>query len=90
MAFALWIDGETAWAAGTHEYRPLGVAVIAATGLFRAADFRAARRAPRRRGKTFQGLFASLEDVNRYLVRSRSQAKPEIQKKLLNRQLSTI
>jgi hypothetical protein len=90
MAFALWIDGETAWAAGTHEYRPMGVAVIAASDLFRADDFQKARRAPRRAGRKFKGLFASLEDVNGHLERSRSQTIRERPKKSLTRQLSTI
>jgi hypothetical protein len=90
MAFALWIDEDTAWAAGTHEYRPMGVAVIAATDLFRAGDFEPARPAPKRAGKKFQGLFASLEDVNVYLARSRSQAVRAGLRKSLTRQLSTI
>ena len=25
MGYALWMEEETAWCAGTHEYRPLGV-----------------------------------------------------------------
>ncbi|MEZ5399609.1 MAG: hypothetical protein R2729_08050 [Bryobacteraceae bacterium] len=76
MGFALWIDTETAWCAGTHEYRPMGVAVIAASGLFTARDFRPARRLPTRSGPHYQGLFASLVDVNVHLSRSRSQPKP--------------
>ena len=73
MGFALWIDGETAWAQGTHEYKPLGAAVIAANGQFRAADFRSTRRPPNRLHRSFAGLFASLEDVNRHLPGRRSQ-----------------
>jgi hypothetical protein len=75
MAFALWIDGEDAWAEGTHEYRPMGVAVIAASCQFRARDFRASRRAPSRALRTFEGLFASLEDVNRHLLHRRIPAR---------------
>jgi hypothetical protein len=67
MGFALWVDAEQAWAQGTHEYKPMGVAVIAVSDQFRARDFRPRRRAPSRRDKTFRGLFASLEDVNRTL-----------------------
>ena len=39
MGFALWIDAEPglAWAQGTHEYRPLGTAVISFTDQFRRA-----------------------------------------------------
>ena len=71
MGFALWIDDETAWAQGTHEYKPMGAAVIAVNGLFRARDFSRYRRGPDRMAPTFQGLFASLEDVN---ARLQSQA----------------
>jgi hypothetical protein len=42
MGFALWIDAEQdlAWAQGTHEYRPMGTAVIALASQFRHSDFR--------------------------------------------------
>jgi hypothetical protein len=78
MGFALWIDGGLAFAQGTHEYRPMGVAVIAVTDLFRQRDFDPARKppAPRRSSSSYTGLFASLGDVNHYL---RSHAR---QKKL--------
>jgi len=75
MGFALWIHEETAWCAGTHEYRPMGVAVISASALFTAADFHPARRAPSRLDPRLQGLFASLVDVNFHLQRRRSQTK---------------
>ena len=76
MGFALWLDSETAWAAGTHEYRPMGVAVIAASDLFRTRDFSPARRAPSRRDAAFAGLFGSLEEVNYFLgSRRRARAK---------------
>jgi hypothetical protein len=64
MGFALWIDDDTAWAQGTHEYKPMGAAVIAVNGQFRARDFNRYRRSPDRMAPTFQGLFASLEDLN--------------------------
>ena len=73
MAFALWIDRECAWAEGTHEYRPLGVAVIAATDVFRARDFSPTRRPPSRQSTAFDGLFPSLEAINRYLRKRKSQ-----------------
>ncbi len=74
MGFALWLESDTAWCAGTHEYRPMGVAVVAASDLFAARDFDPRRKAPSRRLRTFRGLFASLNDVNRYLAGGR----PEI------------
>jgi hypothetical protein len=69
MGFALWIDRDMAWAEGTHEYRPMGAAVVAVTDRFRPRDFRAGRRSPVRRGRGFVGLFGSLEEVNDYLSR---------------------
>ena len=69
MGFALWIDNETAWAQGTHEYKPMGAAVIAATCQFAARDFNRYRKAPGRLHPTFRGLFGSLEEVNAYLRR---------------------
>lgn len=71
MAFALWIDRDLAWAQGLHEYRPMGVAVIAITDRFHPRDFRAARPAPPRLGDHYAGLFASLSDLNRRLARLR-------------------
>jgi len=76
MGFALWMEGDTAWAAGTHEYRPMGLAVIAATDLFTPRDFRPANRFPQRRGRRFRGLFPSLGQLNDYLVKMRSQPIP--------------
>jgi hypothetical protein len=69
MGFALWIDGDVAWAEGTHEYRPMGAGTVAITDRFRRRDFRPRRRSPSRRAPTFIGLFASLEDLNRHLGR---------------------
>lgn len=67
MGFALWIDRDVAWAEGTHEYRPMGAAVVAVTDQFRPRDFRAGRRCPARREPCFIGLFGSLEEVNEYM-----------------------
>ena len=77
MGFALWLIDREAWASGTHEYQPMGTAVIAATQLFRARDFSRLRKAPSRRATGFEGLFASLEDLNRHLQRPRPKAGRE-------------
>lgn len=71
MGFAVWTDAENGqvWARGTHEYRPMGTAVIARTDQFRARDFRATRRVPAGLRGSFAGFFGSLEEVN---VRLRS------------------
>lgn len=75
MGFAVWTDGEQAWAQGLHEYRPMGVAVIALSDRFRARDFSPRRAALPRDSKHYAGLYASLEHVNRSLAAiSRSQA----------------
>jgi len=91
MGFALWVDDQLAWAQGTHEYRPMGVAVIAATDLFAPRDFSPLRSAPaRRRQDSFAGLFASLEQVNAYLKTRRSQKKARAAKLRKRRALSII
>jgi hypothetical protein len=66
MGFALWIDAGNglAWAQGTHEYRPMGSAVIASTDQFRPREFRKARRPPAHLSRSFVGFFGSLEEVN--------------------------
>jgi hypothetical protein len=71
MGFALWRRDGMAWAAGTHEYKPMGAAVIAQTQLFRPRDFSRRRVAPARKSEGFEGLFASLEDLNAYLRKQR-------------------
>lgn len=74
MGFALWIDSGQglAWAQGTHEYRPMGSAVIASTDQFRQRDFRRRRRPPADLRRSFVGFFGSLEEVN-----ARLRAKPK-------------
>jgi hypothetical protein len=74
MGFALWIDteGATAWAQGTHEYRPMGAAVIGVNDQFRRRDFHARRRCPSRLDRAFVGLFGSLEEVNEFLRKQRA------------------
>ena len=79
MGFALWIDTEqrVAWARGTHEYRPMGTAVIALTDHFRHRDFCQTRRAPARLRSRFAGFFGSLETVNEHL-HSGATRKPRV------------
>ena len=67
MGFALWTDRDCVWAQGTHEYKPMGAAVIAASDLFRQQDFVSGRRCPSRLDRSFAGLFASLGDLNHHL-----------------------
>ncbi len=81
MGFALWIDEETAWAQGTHEYRPMGAAVIGVTCVFSARDFKLRRRAPARYDWRFTGHFASLGQMNDFLARFRNRSQA-VQKKL--------
>jgi hypothetical protein len=66
MGFGLWIDVDNglAWAQGTHEYRPMGAAVISSTDQFRHRDFRQARKRPPTLQNSFAGFFGSLEEVN--------------------------
>jgi hypothetical protein len=74
VGFALWIDRKDglAWAQGTHEYRPMGAAVIASTDQFRHRDFRQSRKRPKALDHSFAGFFGSLEEVN---VQLRGRAK---------------
>lgn len=67
MGFALWTDGETAWAQGTHEYRPMGGAVVAAGDQFRGGDFNSGRLFRDLPESLFVGYFASLSMVNVWL-----------------------
>ncbi len=72
MGFTLWVDSELAWAAGTYEYRPFGVAIISNTDLFRLSDFRPRRETPPAADESFVGYFASLGEVNYYLKNRRA------------------
>jgi len=74
MGFALWVEGEQAWAQGTHEYRPMGVAVIGVGGQFAVRDFAKRRTAPGRMDPRFVGLFASLGEMNDW-IRARRRAR---------------
>ncbi|MCU0227797.1 MAG: hypothetical protein MUF01_09165 [Bryobacterales bacterium] len=71
MGYALWIDGDLAWAEGAHEYRAWGSAVISANTGFQLKDFRRHPGKRERRGRAFVGLFPSLEEVNHHLQRRR-------------------
>jgi hypothetical protein len=82
MGFALWVEDGLAWCAGTHEYKPMGVAVIAASTLFTSGDFQPDRRPPPGRSPAFRGYYASLSDVNIFLAKSRSQGKQKNFKRL--------
>lgn len=63
---------DRAWAAGTYEYRAMGVAVVSNTDLFRQRDFRRDRRPPSKSIANFAGYFASIGQVNAYLRAHRS------------------
>lgn len=69
MGFALWTDEHYAWAQGTHEYRPMGAAVISRLGVFTPRDFRRTLRPPGRYDPRFRGYFASLGEMNDWLRR---------------------
>jgi hypothetical protein len=66
MGFAVWIDTESdlVWAQGTHEYRPMGTAVVARSDQFRHRDFQQTRRRPKHLDDRFAGFYGSLEEVN--------------------------
>src|SRR3974377_1759582 len=61
---------DVARAAGTYKYRAMGAAVISRTDLFRRADFRADRRPPPVSSPYFVGHFASIRQVNGFLLAS--------------------
>jgi hypothetical protein len=72
MGYALYRKEGVLFAAGTHEYRPMGVAAISITDLFRPRDFTPKIPAPREKEVEFLGFFASIVDLNDYLLRTRS------------------
>ena len=76
MGYALYRKDRILWAAGTHEYRPMGVAAIAATDLVRPRDFHPRIKPPRENEAEFLGFFASIVDLNDYLLRQREPAVP--------------
>jgi len=72
MGYALYRKDRVLWAAGTHEYRPMGAAAIAITDLFRPRDFTPHIRAPRESEAEFVGFFASIVDLNDFLLKTRA------------------
>lgn len=72
MGFALWIQDDHAIAQGTHEYRPMGAAVIGVDGVFTPRDFSRRRRSPSRMDPSLVGLFASLGEMNDWLKKRQS------------------
>jgi len=86
MGFALWIQHDHAIAQGTHEYRPMGSAVIGVEGVFTPRDFARRRRAPSRMDPSLVGLFASLGEMNDWLKkRASSKSRSSHSKKNLRR-----
>lgn len=83
MGFVMWIRGEEAIAQGTHEYRPMGVAVIGARGVFTPRDFRRTRRGLSRMDPSLAGYFASLGEMNDFLKNrgARGGRSPLLEKK---------
>jgi hypothetical protein len=75
MGFALWMKDGIARAEGTHEYRPMGIAIISTTDLFRAGDFRARRSQVELSDRDFAGYFASINHLNHFLKRKRNDSK---------------
>jgi hypothetical protein len=73
-----------AWAQGTHEYRPMGTAVIGVSCVFTSRDFSLRRSAPARYDSRFTGHFASLGQMNDFLARFRNQSQA-VQKRLKKR-----
>lgn len=90
MGFALWIDGDLAWAQGTHEYRPMGVAVVGSGCVFVGRDFQARRPALPRYDARFVGLFASIGEMNDYLAGRRSQPLGKIRRRRASRALPLV
>lgn len=74
MGFAVWIDDDLVWAQGTHEYRPMGVAVIGRKGVFATRDFNKRRTCPHRYDPSFAGFFASLGQINVFLKTRRKRS----------------
>ena len=76
MGFALWVDKEMTWAQGTHEYRPMGVAIISISDYYRQRDFHSKRKTPSRDRRLFAGFFASIDHMNQYLEARRKGKTP--------------
>jgi hypothetical protein len=77
MGFALWVKDGVARAEGTHEYRPMGIAIISATDLFQARDFKPRRSQVELPYRDFAGYFASLNHLNHYLRHTGTKKRPQ-------------
>jgi hypothetical protein len=75
VGFYLWLDGDSAWAQGTYEYRPMGAAVIASSDLFRRQDFHPRRKPRPSPGAVYAGQFASLGHINQQLEMRRKSSR---------------
>jgi len=78
MGFYLWIDRDVAWAQGTYEYRAMGAAVIAASGMFESRDFNPRRSVETSSAARFLGQFASLGHLNQKLAERRRKRRGAI------------
>lgn len=73
VGFALYVLDDVTWCKGTHEYHPMGAAVVAAGSVLGPRDFHRRRQVPRAAADAFTGFFASLGEVNAFVRRRRSQ-----------------
>ena len=65
MGFYLWVADDVAWAQGTYEYRPMGMAVVAVSDLFTRRDFDPRRKTRPPASARYLGQFASLGQIER-------------------------
>lgn len=84
MGFALWMKDGISWAMGTHEYRPMGVAVISSSDYFRPRDFQTRQRRVDVERSSFVGFFASIPHMNQHLERARKPVKGKGRKGYVN------
>jgi hypothetical protein len=84
MGFALWMKDGTSWAMGTHEYRPMGVAVISSSDYFRPRDFQTRHRRVEVERGFFVGFFASIAHMNQHLEKTRKTGKKKRRKLYVN------
>jgi hypothetical protein len=75
VGFALYVLDDVTWCKGTHEYRPMGAAVVAAGSVLTPRDFHGRRQVPRTAAGAFAGFFASLGEVNAFVRLCRSQRR---------------
>jgi len=77
MGFTIHLDSERdlLYASGTHEHRPLGVAIIARESIFLACDFNIDYHIPARVGARYVGFYGSIGDINFALRGGRSKLR---------------